>query len=240
MSRFFIFLCCCCGLYGCWDIQTGQPIDAFAPGLWRGQFHLDQQSVPVLYEVHNTDNERPIAFVFRTADQQVISDTAYYFGDTLYAFFEEANTYLRATYQIDQMDGHLYDATEQRYPIRFSAIKGPKHRFPNIRETPLANLTGEWNLSAGYAQDSSATGTLRLSTQNNTATGQLRFGEGTYTVEGTIQGNKLYLSGFDGQTVVWISALVMDANHLDKGSLRLNDQTYYLRAHSAAGVEAVE
>lgn len=224
-------------LYSCWDIQTGQPIDAFAPGIWRGTFHIGQDAVPILYDVQNTDNEQPIRLVFHTADEQVISDTAYYFGDTLYAYFDKPQTYLKVTYQIDQMEGFLYDELKREYPIRFTGIKGPKHRFPNIRETPLTDMTGEWNIKAGIDQDSSLSGTLRLNTQSNTATGQLYLNQQRYTLEGTIQGNKLYLSGFNGSQVLWLSAILVNATTLDRGTLRINDHFHYLSGSSAAGVD---
>lgn len=230
-----LFIC-----YGCWDIKKGAPIDAFAPGIWRGKFHLPQQDVPVLYDVQNTDNERPITFVFSTADQQIVSDTAYYFGDTLYAYFDDAQTYLCATYQIDQMDGFLYDQNEKEYPIRFSGIKGPKHRFPNIREEPVLNLTGEWTIAAKGDTDTTITASLRLAAQTNTVTGRLQFQGQSHILEGTVQGNKLYLSGFDGRQVVWINALIFPPNRLDKGSIRLNETIYYLEAQSSAGIETVE
>ena len=240
MLRLFVFLLFLGSLSSCWDLKTGDPIDAFAPGLWQGRFYLDQQMVPVLYDVQNTDNERPIVFVFRTADEQLVSDTVYYYGDTVFAYFDAHQTYLKAIYQIDQMEGFLYDQSARNYPIRFTGLKGPKHRFPNIREQPIADLTGEWTLNAGITQDSSITGSLRLTAQNNTATGTLLLQGKTYKMEGTVQGNKLYLSGFDGRTITWLGTLIQDANTLDKGTLRVNEDFYYLTAKSKAGIENVE
>lgn len=240
MTRFLSILALLSICYSCWDIRVGDPIDAFAPGVWRGKFHLPQQEVPILYDVQNTDNDRPIRLVFSTADQQLISDTAYYYGDTLYAYFNEAQSYLQATYQIDQMDGFFYDQTQKEYPLRFSAIKGPRHRFPNIREKPILDLTGEWAVAAKGEADTTVTATLRLNAQTNLVTGSLQFQGEEHVLEGTVQGDKLYLSGFDGRKVVWVNALIFPPNRLDKGSIRINDAIYYLEAQSSAGIETVE
>ena len=42
-------------LCSCWDIQTGKPVHSVAPGIWRGNFLLNDQSVPVMFEV--SDNK---------------------------------------------------------------------------------------------------------------------------------------------------------------------------------------
>lgn len=235
--RYLIFsLLIACLLSSCWSIQKGETIEGVAPGIWRGVFKLDRQNVPVLYKVKNSNNEQPLELSFQTGDETLRSDTAYLFGDTLFAQFAEAQTTLKVIYQIDQMNGYLYDQNNQVYPIEFSGIKGPRHRFPDIREKALVELTGEWQVTASAEEGSSIAATLRLSTTNNKVKGTIqREGGQRYPLEGTVQGAKLYLTGFDGKHVVWLSANIKDNQHLEKGSFRVNAESFFWQASRSAG-----
>ncbi len=238
LMRYLVYsLLIICLLSSCWFIEKGDAFNGIAPGTWRGVFKLSRQSVPVLYEVKNSDNDLPLQLSFQTGATTVVSDTAYLFGDTLLASFALTQTQLKVVYQIDQMNGYLYDLTEQQYPIEFAGIKGPRHRFPDIREQPLVDLTGEWQVTANAAEDTSITATLRLSADNNKVTGTLTRENGmTYSLEGTVQGSQLYLSGFDGRQVLWVNAKIKDNQHLEAGSLRINGESFFWEAQRKAGV----
>lgn len=240
--RYLVFsIITICLLSSCWNIKKGEPIEGVAPGTWRAIFKLGRQNVPILYEVKNSNNEKPLQLSFNTGEQKVISDTAYLFGDTLFAHFEKAQTKLKVVYQIDQMNGYLYDQKRQFYPIEFSGIKGPRHRFPNIRSKPIIELTGEWSMIANVKEDSSTTATLRLIAMDNKVAGTIYRKNGqSYPLEGTVQGAKLYLSGFDGKHVVWINANIKDNQHLDEGSFRVNEESFFWKATRKAGVSEVK
>lgn len=226
-----------CLFSSCWNIKKGEAVEGVAPGIWRGVFKLGRQNVPVLYEVKNSNNDQPLQLSFKTGDQTLLSDTAYLFGDTLLAYFKPAQTYFKVVYQIDQMNGYLYDQNNQIYPIEFAGIKGPRHRFPDIREKPLAELTGEWKVIANVKEDSSTTATLRLVTTKNKVTGTIQRENGeNYPLEGTVQGSKLYLSGFDGQHVIWLNAHIKDEQHLDEGSFKVNEESFFWQASRQAGM----
>ncbi|WMX14091.1 MULTISPECIES: hypothetical protein [unclassified Aureispira] len=226
-------------LASCWDLQADTAIEGFAPGTWRGVFKLEDQAVPVIYEIKNSNNDKPIEFIFKTEKHDVAADSAIIFGDTLFAYFGAANTYLKIIHQVDQMDGFLYDNTGEEYAIPFAGIYGIQQRFPDVRKTPKANLTGEWKLVATIDQDSTLEGTLRISTDGkNKAAASLQFP--TYPkqlhLEGTVQDSKIYLSGFDGKTVCWISANIENSKQLTQGNLKLNNKGYFWEAESRAGM----
>ncbi|MBL4649715.1 MAG: hypothetical protein JKY03_08290 [Aureispira sp.] len=226
-------------LTSCWDLRTGTDIEGFAPGTWRGVFKLEDQRVPVMYEIKNSNNDKPIEFIFKTERQDIAADSAIILGDTLFAYFGATNTYLKIIHQVDQMDGFLYDNAGAEYPIAFAGIYGIQHRFPDVRKTPKANLTGEWKITATIEKDSTLEGTLRISTDGkNKATASLKFP--TYPqviyLEGTVQASKIHLSGFDGKTVCWISANIDSAKKLTQGNLKLNNKGYFWEAVSNAGI----
>lgn len=222
----------------CWDLQTGEAIKGVAPGTWRGVFKLEDQAVPVLYEIRNSDENNPVEFIFKTGKEELKADEVRLFGDTLFANFNAANTQLKIVYQVDQMDGFLYDLSNKEYPIVFAGVHGIMQRFPDVRKTPTANITGEWSLKASVQQDSTIEGSLRITTQDNYVEARLKLANQPteFLFEGTVQGSKLYLSGFNGQTVCWLSANIKNSKHLNQGNLKLNNSSFFWEAHSKAGI----
>lgn len=226
-------------LTSCWDLQTGQAIREVAPGTWRGVFKLEDQVVPIMYEIRNSNNiDQPVELIFKTAQQELKADQVTILGDTLFADFNTANTQLKIIHQIDQMDGFLYDHSGKEYPIIFAGVYGILQRFPDVRKTPTANLTGDWKLIATIAQDSTLEGVLRITTKDNYATATLKLNHKNQTMvlEGTVQGSKIYLSGFDGKTVCWLSANIKDSKTLNQGNLKLNNKNFFWEAQSNAGI----
>lgn len=219
----------------CWDIQIPNELEGLAPGQWKGTFLLDGHTVPVMYEVLMADKK--IDFVFKTAGQELKADSVRKWGDTLFVNFNKTNTQLKLIYQIDQMDGFLYDQTGTEYPIVFAGQHGIQQRFPDVRKAPIAEITGNWQIKANVSQDSTLTGNIRLVAKNNYVEGQLQLGNQNIAIEGAIQGEKLYLSGFDGKTIAYLSAIVKDSKLLTDGKLYLNTKSYFWEAAAVAGVE---
>lgn len=238
MRTFLLSLSTVIFLTSCWDLQTGEPIKGVAPGTWKGVFKLEDQVVPIVYEIRPPNKEKPIEFIFKTAQEELKADRVKIWGDTLFADFNATNTQLKIVYQIDQMDGFLYDLSEKEYPIPFAGIHGIMQRFPDVRKAPVADLTGEWKLSAIAGPDSTIQGKLRITMKENYAEATLKLDvqKQPILLEGTIQGNKLYLSGFDGRTVSWLSANIKNSKSLNQGSLKLSNKSFFWEAYSNAGV----
>lgn len=229
-------------LTSCWDLQTGEPIRGVAPGTWRGVFKLDDQVVPIIYEIRSADKDKPIEFIFKTAKTELKADHVKIWGDTLFADFKASNTQLKIIYQIDQMDGFLYDHSGAEYPIAFAGINGILHRFPDVRKEPIADLTGEWKVNAVVGPDSTTQGVLRITAKQNYVEATLKLANQNkeLLLEGTVQGSKLYLSGFNGKTVSWLSANINDSKTLNQGNLKLNNKSFFWEAQSSAGVMQTE
>ncbi len=221
----------------CFDLQTGEPINGIALGTWRGAFILEDQVVPVMYEISSSDKGKTFEVVFKTAQQKLKADAVRLWGDSLFIDFHKTNSQLRLVCQIDQMDGFLYDNTEQEYPIVFTGQNAIMHRFPDIRKTPTADLTGDWQLEANSNQDSTQNARIRLVAQENYIEGKLLMKDrADIVLEGTVQGDKLYLSGFDGKTACLLSATIEHSKKLTQGNLKLNNKSFFWEAEAAAGV----
>lgn len=92
--------------------------------------------------------------------------------------------------------------TRENYAIPFTAKQAEGYRFTPLRKKPVADLTGQWACTFGLADDDGdepypAVGEFKQS--GNQLTGTFLTETGDYRfLEGTVQGDKLYLSCFDG------------------------------------------
>ena len=234
----------------CWDIQKGKSFEHIAPEHWRGVFVFDQEApaklmkvkkdsvraerVPVSFFVDSDERGVPRALKFFNGQDTTVSDSLRFFGDTLFVYFNAQETYMRLVYEVNLMEGQLFDKNENNYPIRFQAQAGKYPRYPDIRRTPTADVSGNWSAEvADIGTDSFATVPMLFKADKNavsvaiTAAGFIP----ALFLEGTIQGKQLYLSGFDGKIAAQLVAeLNADGRSLQKASLRLNDKLYNLIA----------
>ncbi len=221
-------------LCSCWDIKTGKPVHSVAPGVWRGNFMLNDQSVPVMFEV---SDHKLMNLTFKTGQNELRADSLRMFGDTLFAHFYKTNTMLKVVCQIDQMDGFLYDNSGDEYPIAFAGQNAILHRFPAVRNKPLANLTGDWEMKANVSKDSTIYARVRFVAKENYIEGVLFMNdEFSIALEGTVQNDLLYLSGFDGKNVCLLNATILNNKTLSKGSLILNNKNFFWEATASAGL----
>jgi hypothetical protein len=231
---------------GCWDIQTGTPFKHIAPGAWRGVFIFDQEPpkklmkvkkdsmrnerIPVVFQVVSNKQGLPKSLLFVDGTDSLRSDSLRIKNDTLFAYFDRSQTYMRLVYEINLMEGVLYDLTEKNYPIRFQAQSGVYPRFPDIRRKPIADVSGQWQTQiADNESDSMSTCAMNFVAKDNNVSVNIQatpFAP-ALSLEGTIQGKQIYLSGFNGRTAAQLSAeITPDGKALQKATLRINDQLY--------------
>ncbi|MCP4438035.1 MAG: hypothetical protein GY810_03750 [Aureispira sp.] len=222
---------------GCLGIEKGKPFEHVAPGNWRGVFIVEGEKIPITFNINSSEEGQPQNFVFFNGEHQLQSDSLRFWGDTVYVYFDDAQSHLRLIYEVNLMEGHWFDKTEKSYPISFQAQNAQTHRFPNIRMTPVDNITGTWAVKAIVSQDSTLETQLRIATEKNKATGSLVIDNNTsIPLEGTIQGDKIYLSGFDGRHICLFNATIADLTALHEGVLIINNESMFCTAQVIAGV----
>jgi len=123
--------------------------------------------------------------------------------DTVLIEFPVYNSYIRGIFQENVIQGEWVDRNRgEDYSIPFVAYHGENHRFTKLRKEPLMDITGKWDVTFGIEQEDSteqfpAVGEFQQ--DGNQLTGTFLTNTGDYRyLEGTVQGNKLYLSTFDG------------------------------------------
>ncbi|MBL7802772.1 MAG: TlpA family protein disulfide reductase [Saprospiraceae bacterium] len=207
---------------GC--IATDNSFTKVAPGPWRGVLELKKYQVPVaskdtIYILYDQFKEGDLPFNFEV----VYTDPEHFyleiingserircdslgFGrnrrtarDTLTVWFPEYQSYLHAEVRGGAMQGEWVVTTKENYRIPFYAKAGQAHRFTPLKETPIADISGEWATLFGIDTDAPDKAIGEFKQNGNHLQGTFRTETGDYRfLEGTVQGRKFWMSCFDG------------------------------------------
>ncbi len=136
--------------------------------------------------------------------------------DTLRIDFPVYDTHISAYHEENVIEGVWVVHYRDNYRIPFRAYFGKGYRFTPLRKEPAADLNGNWAVSfAGDASEDPYPGIAELTQAGNRLTGTIRTETGDYRyLEGTVQGNKAYLSVFDGSHAFLFEALIRDDGSL--------------------------
>ncbi len=119
--------------------------------------------------------------------------------DTIEIHFTEYNTMIKATIEDRIMEGHFIDFSRGNYKIPFVAKQGDNYRFTELKKPPISEISGKWKIRFEEESGSSYIGEMQLEADQNHLSGTIATETGDYRyLDGTVQGNKLYLSTFDG------------------------------------------
>jgi thiol-disulfide isomerase/thioredoxin len=207
-------------------VSTDTEFTRVAPGMWRGVLELEHFRIPVnkkdtvmiLYdqfkpgelpfnfEVKYVDNERFYLEIIN-GSQRIRLDSIQYgrdrtqARDTMNVWFPEYASYLHAEIRGGVMKGEWVVTTKANYRIPFYAHAGRGYRFTNMTETPLKDLSGAWptlfGIEKSAEEQDKAIAEFRQEGNRLEATFRTETGDYGF-LEGTVQGRKFWLSGFDG------------------------------------------
>lgn len=119
--------------------------------------------------------------------------------DTFRIYFPVFQSYLRGSFSENVLEGEWVDPHLDDYRIPFLARHGRGHRFTTMKKAPLMDISGVWEtlFETDTEHPYPAIGEFRQNGNHLTGTFRTETGDYRY-LEGTVQGNKLYLSAFDG------------------------------------------
>lgn len=236
IQHLLIFLALTISFSSC--IETNKPFSKLPPGLWRGVLKLEAGTdvVAVEEEVGTAvQNEADLPFHFNVVyddpntfrieimngEEKIdVSDIIYGLDrktakDTLIINFPVYDTYIKALYEEGIIEGDWYVNYKPGYSIPFKAYHAVGDRFKDLKKTPTADLTGKWETTfeAGKKDEYPAIGMFEQN--GNKITGTFKTETGDYRfLEGTVQGNKLYLSTFDGAHAFLFTGKIMEDGSL--------------------------
>jgi thiol-disulfide isomerase/thioredoxin len=219
-------------------IVIEQPFSRLPPGKWMGILQLDKEiSGMPRVEKENIDplvqfqtvnaGELPFEFdvvyitedsfnihLINAGDTLVISDIRYGTDrskakDTFEIHFPMYNTLLKGYFEENVMEGNWIVNDRENYRIPFLARFGKSEKFTELKKSPTANLTGIWKVLMGTDKDNPSEMLASFEQEGNTIKGTFSSPSGDYRfLSGTIQGNKVYLSQFDGATAYLVEAKI--------------------------------
>ena len=132
--------------------------------------------------------------------------------DTLRIDFPIYDTHISAYHEENVIEGVWVVHYRDNYRIPFKAYFGKDFRFTALSKEPFADLTGKWAVNfAGSFDEDEYPGIAEFRQTGNELTGTILTETGDYRyLEGTVQGNKMYLSVFDGSHAFLFEALIRE------------------------------
>nr|WP_298425962.1 TlpA disulfide reductase family protein [uncultured Kordia sp.] len=221
-------------LVSCGKKETKKEVLSLKDGSWRVALTVqDGKELPFIFsttskgiEIHNAEERISVNDITIKDDSVTIKMDVY--EGVLKGKFTDANT----------IKGEFIKVSLDRY-VPFTATFGERTRFTNTKGDAKANITGNWEtvFSPDVEVDRYIAKGIFKQT-GNTVTGTFRTTTGDYRyLEGTLNGDKLQLSTFDGAHAFLFTATVTDStmvgefqsgNHWKEPFTAKRNETYEL------------
>ncbi len=215
----FIFILIC-PLFSLFSFgQNGLPV--IKQGTWQGVLHRPDSADIVFNFTTVKENKKPVWYI-QNAGERLLVDSIYQQDDSLFVqmpFF--ASRFALAL----QKDGSLAGTYIKNYGARqmeipFTAMYGKGVRYA-VATTPRYHISGTWQAQF-EGSDSLSSYALGEFIQNakGIVTGTFRTATGDYRyLEGSVSGDSLRLSGFDGGHAILFAAHIADNTTITDGVL---------------------
>lgn len=220
------------------------PFSALAPGPWRGVLKLEPSMItpnpkgrplpeklniefeevtlgelPFNFEVVY-ENENDFYLLFRNGSERIRIDNIRYgrdrrtAKDTVLINFPVYDSYIKAIYEENILEGEWIVTNRPNYRIPFVARQGRNHRFTTLQKEPVTDLSGKWEVTFfGEETEDPYKAIGEFEQKGNELTGTFITETGDYRfLEGAVQADKLYLSCFDGSHAFLFEAKIQEAD----------------------------
>ena len=138
--------------------------------------------------------------------------------DTIRIDFPVYDTYISGAFAGGVIEGNWVVNNRENYAIPFVAKQGKPYRFTPLRNEPTADLSGKWEASFSIDTDAPYPAIGEFQQTGNKLTGTFLTETGDYRfLEGTVQGNKFWLSVFDGAHAFLFSGKILNDNEITGG-----------------------
>ncbi len=163
--------------------------------------------LPFNFEVKYTDETKFYIEIINGKERIRVDDIAIGFDkriakDTIFINFPVFDSYIRGIFYENIIEGEwVVNNRGEDYRIPLVARQGLAHRFTKMKEPPAADVTGRWEVTfePGQGETEPFKGIGEFVQEGNTLRGTFLTETGDHRfLDGTVQGDKLYLSAFDG------------------------------------------
>jgi thiol-disulfide isomerase/thioredoxin len=186
--------------------KTGTNIAELKTGIWRATLKIQNREVPFSIDVVR-DSSGGYDFYIVNAQERLLLDEVEYAGDSVKIPLHIFDASIIANVSSDHLMGFFVKHYEKDYRIPFEAVYGVNERFMLKDEAPSKNnLSGKYRVLFYEKTDTvEAVGVFNHNDKKLTGTFLTPTGDYRY-LEGTVSGDSLYLSTFDGNYVYLFQA----------------------------------
>jgi thiol-disulfide isomerase/thioredoxin len=233
MRQFIVFCFLVLTISSCVE-PINESYTKLPPGIWRGVLVLDNKApvfdpneevtvktdfsgeLPFNFEVKYTDKDNFYIEIHNAEERIAVSDIIYgrdkaTAKDTIIINFPVFDTYIKAIYEDDLMEGDWYVNYKTNYKISFKAYFGKAHRFTTLKKKPAMDISGKWDVKFETGNEDEYPAVGEFVQKGNLVTGTFMTETGDYRyLEGTIQNNKIFLSTFDAAHAFLFEAKILD------------------------------
>jgi thiol-disulfide isomerase/thioredoxin len=182
-------------------------------GIWRAVLLLPDAELPFNFELNKIKDRYEM--VIHNADERIVADEITVRGDSLYIKLPVYESQFRLLVKGNTMSGDWINYSRKEVPvIRFKAEYNNSNRFiPSA--PPALDVNGRWEtwMDVTDKDSSLAIGIFRQQGDKVTGTFLTPTGDHRY-LEGSVSGDTLWLSTFDGSHC-WLYRATADKNRLD-------------------------
>ncbi|MEO1516342.1 MAG: TlpA disulfide reductase family protein [Bacteroidota bacterium] len=225
------------GISSCFVMENAY--DTVAPGYWRGSLQILPPNIPIpdddeaidrlvedvstselpfVFEIkYDVNNNNRVYVEFLNGKERIttkdvlIGHNRATGRDSIRIDFPIYETYIIADYESNIMNGFFVDESRGNYRIPFKAKQGQNHRFTTLRKEPKLDLSGRWETTFDLESDEPYKAVGEFVQKGNNLRGTFRTETGDYRfLEGTVQGNKAFLSVFDGAHAFLFEAKIQE------------------------------
>ncbi|MVN92169.1 peroxiredoxin family protein [Mucilaginibacter aquatilis] len=169
----------------------------FKTGIWRGAIKSATGEVPFNFEVAQEAGKK-VMYIINASERFKVNNIQTK-ADSLFIRMPLFDSEFRLKQEGNQLSGQFIKHLGERDAATpFNAQYGQKWRFSEKPEAPVYNVSGRWRAIFGDGAERDTT-VGEFNQTGNRVTGTFLTTTGDYRyLEGTVSGNKLYLSCFDG------------------------------------------
>ena len=186
-------------------------------GLWRGALKTASGTdIPFNFDVKDTAGKQQLAII-NGAERFKVTDVATK-GDSVFIRMPLFNSEFKLKLDGSSLKGQwVKHLGERDAAVEFSAEPNTAWRFVKTPDKPAFNIGGRWAAIMGDGEGRDTT-VGEFKQDGNKLTGTFLTTTGDYRfLEGTVSGNKLYLSCFDGGHAYTFTATIKDAQTISDG-----------------------
>jgi peroxiredoxin len=188
-------------------------------GLWRGALKTTSGTeIPFNFDVKDTAGKQQLTII-NAGERLKVTDVITK-GDSVLIHMPLFNTEFKLKLSGENLKGKwIKHLGEKDATIEFYAEPNTSWRFIKSPEKPVYNIGGRWSAIMGTGEGERPDTTVGELKQNGSKlTGTFLTTTGDYRyLEGTVSGDKLYLSCFDGGHAYTFTATIKDAQTITDG-----------------------